>query len=67
MSAFPPCPDEEAPAAAAAEMAVEESGPGAQNSPYQLRRKSLVPKRTAAASATAAACPSKSPMEVSLN
>ncbi|KAG7252623.1 hypothetical protein CRUP_016073 [Coryphaenoides rupestris] len=44
-------------------MAVEESGPGAQNSPYQLRRKSLVPKRTATASATASACPSKSPME----
>ena len=61
------CPDEEVPAAAAAaEMAVEESGPGAQNSPYQLRRKSLVPKRTAAASAAASACPSKSPMEVRL-
>lgn len=55
--------DEEAPAAAAAEMAIEESGPGAQNSPYQLRRKTLLPKRTAAA-ATASACPSKGPMEV---
>ncbi|KAM6951387.1 F-box only protein 11 isoform 3-T3 [Aplochiton taeniatus] len=56
--------DEEAPAAAAAaaaEMPVDESGAGAQNSPYQLRRKSLLPKRTA--SATASACPSKSPME----
>uniref|UniRef100_A0A3Q2Z7S6 F-box domain-containing protein n=1 Tax=Hippocampus comes TaxID=109280 RepID=A0A3Q2Z7S6_HIPCM len=31
--------------AAAAEMAIEESGPGAQNSPYQLRRKTLLPKR----------------------
>lgn len=61
---FPFCPDEEAPAAAAAEMAIEESGPGAQNSPYQLRRKTLLPKRTAAASATASACPSKGPMEV---
>lgn len=60
------CPDEEAPAAAAAEMAIEESGPGAQNSPYQLRRKTLLPKRTAAASATASACPSKGPMEVRL-
>lgn len=58
------CPDEEAPAAAAAEMAIEESGPGAQNSPYQLRRKTLLPKRTTAASATASACPSKGPMEV---
>lgn len=57
-------PDEEAPAAAAAEMAIEESGPGAQNSPYQLRRKTLHPKRTAAATATA--CPNKGPMEVSL-
>lgn len=28
-------------------MVAEESGPGAQNSPYQLRRKSLIPKRTA--------------------
>ncbi|XP_061564737.1 F-box only protein 11 isoform X1 [Cololabis saira] len=55
--------DEEAPAAAAAEMAIEESGPGAQNSPYQLRRKTLLPKRTTAASATASACPSKGPME----
>lgn len=55
-------PDEEAPAAAAAEMAIEESGPGAQNSPYQLRRKSLHPKRTAAATA----CPNKGPMEVCL-
>ncbi|CAG5904568.1 unnamed protein product [Menidia menidia] len=55
--------DEEAPAAAAAEMAIEESGPGAQNSPYQLRRKTLLPKRTAAASAAASACPSKGPME----
>lgn len=61
---LPFSPDEEAPAAAAAEMAVEESGPGAQNSPYQLRRKSLLPKRTAAASATASTCPSKGPMEV---
>lgn len=61
---MPFCPDEEAPAAAAAEMAIEESGPGAQNSPYQLRRKTLLPKRTAAASATASACPSKGPMEV---
>lgn len=60
------CLDEEAPAAAAAEMAIEESGPGAQNSPYQLRRKTLLPKRTAAASATASACPSKGPMEVRL-
>lgn len=60
----PASPDEEAPAAA--EMVVEESGPGAQNSPYQLRRKSLLPKRTASAStsASASACPSKSPMEV---
>lgn len=64
--ALPVCPDEEAPAAAAAEMAIEESGPGAQNSPYQLRRKTLLPKRTAAASATASACPSKGPMEVRL-
>jgi hypothetical protein len=56
------CPaDEEAPAAAA-EVAVEESGPAAGNSPYQLRRKSLLPKRTA--SSTAAACPSKTAMEV---
>lgn len=47
-------------------MAIEESGPGAQNSPYQLRRKTLLPKRTAAASATASACPSKGPMEVRL-
>lgn len=52
-------------------MAIEESGPGAQNSPYQLRRKTLHPKRTAAAStaasasASASACPSKAPMEVS--
>lgn len=65
------CLDEEAPAAAAAEMAIEESGPGAQNSPYQLRRKTLLPKRTTAASATASAtasaCPSKGPMEVSVN
>lgn len=52
-------PDEDAPAA---EMAIEESG--AQNSPYQLRRKTLLPKRTAVASATASASPSKSPMEV---
>uniref|UniRef100_A0A671YV72 F-box domain-containing protein n=1 Tax=Sparus aurata TaxID=8175 RepID=A0A671YV72_SPAAU len=48
----PFCPDEEAPAAAAAEMAIEESGPGAQNSPYQLRRKTLLPKRTAAGAST---------------
>lgn len=27
-------------------MVAEESGPGAQNSPYQLRRKSFLPKRT---------------------
>lgn len=38
-----------------AEMVAEESGPGAQNSPYQLRRKSL-PKRTV--------CPTKTNMEV---
>lgn len=65
---LPFCPDEEALAAAAAEMAIEESGAGAQNSPYQLRRKTLLPKRTAAAaaSATASACPSKGPMEVRL-
>lgn len=36
-------------------MVAEESGPGAQNSPYQLRRKSL-PKRTV--------CPTKTNMEV---
>jgi len=36
-------------------MVAEESGPGAQNSPYQLRRKTLLPKRTA--------CPTKSSME----
>ena len=40
-----------------ADMVAEESGPGAQNSPYQLRRKTLLPKRTA--------CPTKSSMEVS--
>lgn len=39
-----------------ADMVAEESGPGAQNSPYQLRRKTLLPKRTA--------CPAKSNMEV---
>lgn len=39
-----------------ADMVAEESGPGAQNSPYQLRRKSLLPKRTV--------CPTKSSMEV---
>lgn len=39
-----------------ADMVAEESGPGAQNSPYQLRRKTLLPKRTA--------CPTKSSMEV---
>lgn len=39
-------------------MVAEESGPGAQNSPYQLRRKSL-PKRTV--------CPTKTSMEVGLN
>uniref|UniRef100_A0A8C7KZF1 F-box protein 11a n=1 Tax=Oncorhynchus kisutch TaxID=8019 RepID=A0A8C7KZF1_ONCKI len=39
-----------------ADMVAEESGPGAQNSPYQLRRKSLLPKRTAA-------CPAKTNME----
>ncbi|XP_042593497.1 F-box only protein 11-like [Cyprinus carpio] len=44
--------DEEVPA----EMVAEESGQGAQNSPYQLRRKSLLPKRTA--------CPTKTSMEV---
>lgn len=38
-------------------MVAEESGPGAQNSPYQLRRKSL-PKRTV--------CPTKPSMEVRL-
>uniref|UniRef100_A0A671LFM8 F-box only protein 11-like n=2 Tax=Sinocyclocheilus anshuiensis TaxID=1608454 RepID=A0A671LFM8_9TELE len=38
-----------------AEMVAEESGQGAQNSPYQLRRKSLLPKRTA--------CPTKTSME----
>ncbi|KAH0622846.1 hypothetical protein JD844_025581 [Phrynosoma platyrhinos] len=38
-----------------ADMVAEESGPGAQNSPYQLRRKTLLPKRTA--------CPAKSSME----
>uniref|UniRef100_A0A7N6BYC4 F-box protein 11a n=1 Tax=Anabas testudineus TaxID=64144 RepID=A0A7N6BYC4_ANATE len=37
-----------------ADMVAEESGPGAQNSPYQLRRKSL-PKRTV--------CPTKTNME----
>lgn len=63
---LPFCADEDALAAAAAEMAIEESGPGAQNSPYQLRRKTLLPKRTAAASSTASACPSKGPMEVRL-
>lgn len=36
-------------------MVAEESGPGAQNSPYQLRRKTLLPKRTA--------CPTKNSME----
>lgn len=30
----------------AGDMVAEESGPGAQNSPYQLRRKSLLPKRS---------------------
>ncbi|MGH0141473.1 UNVERIFIED_CONTAM: hypothetical protein FKN15_074081 [Acipenser sinensis] len=44
-------PDEEVPA----DMVAEESGPGAQNSPYQLRRKSLLPKRSA--------CPTKNSME----
>lgn len=38
-------------------MVAEESGPGAQNSPYQLRRKSLLPKR--------AVCPAKTNMEAS--
>uniref|UniRef100_A0A8C9FS25 F-box protein 11 n=1 Tax=Pavo cristatus TaxID=9049 RepID=A0A8C9FS25_PAVCR len=38
-----------------ADMVAEESGPGAQNSPYQLRRKTLLPKRTA--------CPTKNSME----
>ncbi|XP_034538156.1 F-box only protein 11-like [Notolabrus celidotus] len=42
--------DEDVPA----DMVAEESGPGAQNSPYQLRRKSL-PKRTV--------CPTKTNME----
>lgn len=42
-----------------ADMVAEESGPGAQNSPYQLRRKTLLPKRTA--------CPAKSSMEVFKN
>lgn len=42
-----------------ADMVAEESGPGAQNSPYQLRRKTLLPKRTA--------CPTKNSMEVTLN
>uniref|UniRef100_A0A672MVD5 F-box only protein 11 n=1 Tax=Sinocyclocheilus grahami TaxID=75366 RepID=A0A672MVD5_SINGR len=37
------------------DMVAEESGPGAQNSPYQLRRKSLLPKRTV--------CPTKNSME----
>ena len=37
-------------------MVAEESGPGAQNSPYQLRRKSLLQKRTV--------CPAKANMEV---
>lgn len=41
-----------------ADMVAEESGPGAQNSPYQLRRKSLLPKRTV--------CPTKSSMEVKM-
>lgn len=45
-------PDDDVPA----DMVAEESGPGAQNSPYQLRRKTLLPKRTA--------CPTKSSMEV---
>lgn len=45
--------DEDVPA----DMVAEESGPGAQNSPYQLRRKSL-PKRTV--------CPTKTNMEVHL-
>lgn len=49
---FLPSPDEDVPA----DMVAEESGPGAQNSPYQLRRKSLLPKRTA--------CPTKASMEV---
>lgn len=47
--------DEDVPA----DMVAEESGPGAQNSPYQLRRKSLLPKRTA--------CPTKSSMEVTVD
>lgn len=50
---LPPFPDEDDPA----DMVAEESGPGAQNSPYQLRRKSL-PKRTV--------CPTKPSMEVRL-
>lgn len=49
-----PFADEDVPA----DMVAEESGPGAQNSPYQLRRKSL-PKRTV--------CPTKTNMEVSLH
>lgn len=48
------CADEDVPA----DMVAEESGPGAQNSPYQLRRKSL-PKRTV--------CPTKTNMEVHLS
>lgn len=48
---FPQFADEDVPA----DMVAEESGPGAQNSPYQLRRKSL-PKRTV--------CPTKTNMEV---
>lgn len=50
---FPLFLDEDVPA----DMVAEESGPGAQNSPYQLRRKSL-PKRTV--------CPTKTNMEVNL-
>lgn len=50
---FAPYADEDVPA----DMVAEESGPGAQNSPYQLRRKSL-PKRTV--------CPTKTNMEVGL-
>lgn len=49
-----PSVDEDIPA----DMVAEESGPGAQNSPYQLRRKSLLPKRTV--------CPTKNSMEVKI-
>uniref|UniRef100_A0A8C7QEA4 F-box domain-containing protein n=1 Tax=Oncorhynchus mykiss TaxID=8022 RepID=A0A8C7QEA4_ONCMY len=51
---------QEAPAAAA-EVAVEESGPAAGNSPYQLRRKSLLPKRTASSTAAGASTSTTEP------